>query len=95
MDGWGGLVAMIIIQAMRDCEGKGRWLDFDPKTKRYQKLAMTWEATRWLRYSPQCKGLQAALNWEAYTGEDLIARAKSGEMNWRTVGLVRRRFAIG
>ena len=91
MTGWVMLAAQIVIQAMRDCEAKGkRTAEFDPGTKHYQKLAAQWQAIRWLRYSPQCRGLQADLGWEAFTGDDLIERARSGEIDWRIVAIMRR-----
>ena len=91
MTGWVMLAAQIVIQAMRDCEGKGkRTAEFAPGTKHYQKLGTQWEATRWLRHSPQCRGLQAELDWEAFTGDKLIEHARSGEIDWRIVGIIRR-----
>ena len=91
MTGWVMLAAQIVIQAMRDCEGKGkRTAEFAPGTKHYQKLGAQWEATRWLRYSPQCKALQADLGWEAFTGDDFIERARSGEIDWTIVAIIRR-----
>ena len=91
MDGWVKLAALIVLQAMRDCEKKGKQIaEFAPGTKHYQKLGAQWQATRWLRYSPQCKALQADLGWEAFTGDDFIERARSGEIDWTIVAIIRR-----
>ena len=77
MDGWGVLLLGMIIQALRDCEGKGR----RGSPKRQQG------AEAWLQ-DGQCAEMREALGypWTTYTGDELVDRAKSGEINWIAIG---------
>ena len=77
MDGWGALLLGMIIQALRDCEGKGR--RGSPKIQQ--------PAEAWL-LDGQCAEIRAVLGypWTTYTGDELVARAKSGEINWVAIG---------
>ena len=85
MTGWGGLVAMIVIQAIRDCEGKDRGRLLAPEIQL--------EAEAWL-LDGQCEEIREVLGglWLEYTAKELVARAKSGEINWASVARAYREY---
>ena len=81
IEGWGALLLGMIVQALRDCSGKGKRLS-RPISPKIQQ-----EAEAWLQ-DGQCAKIREALGypWTIYTGDELVARAKSGEINWVAIG---------
>ena len=87
MDGWRALSYLALIQAMSDCAG--RHAKIDRRAKSYERSAVRWQATRWLRYSPECQEIRDTLGgpWPALTGDGLVELAKS-DINWFQVSML-------
>ena len=89
MDGWRALAIIILGRAMRDCGGKGLYMQSARRTAwvkgcRMTREAIMAEAEAWLRESDQCDLILGSLGypWTAYEGEEYAAIAKDPDFNW-------------
>ena len=89
MDGWRALAIIILGRAMRDCGGKGLYMQSARRTAwvkgcRMTREAIMAEAEAWQRESDQCDLILGSLGypWGAHDGDEYADIARDPDFDW-------------